>query len=302
MPLPSLLLTLGLLTSPASAASRLTLALDEPVMVVIDGAMVSTTMGGQKAVLSAMQPGPHPVEIRSPEGKPLYVGRLDMPDNSEVTARFTRGIGLTVTGGGAHAQETTAPSATFVAGGTPTNTARSAEATPSAGSPAGTGKTTVSAVRDTVGSAALVAGTVVAPVSTFVATNVVPGAASSVGSMVRNADAGGLDAIRGGPTAFRQGRPIPPKVPTGYVEMVSARGEPALVFLEGFLIADMRNGAKRKVQLEVGRHLIEIWDGETQLVRWKGVVEIQKNTAFQLVFTDEIAPYSPDRSWAWSER
>jgi len=34
--------------------------------------------------------------------------------------------------------------------------------------------------------------------------------------------------------------PIPAKVPTGYVEFVSLSGEPALVFLEGFLIADMR--------------------------------------------------------------
>jgi hypothetical protein len=89
----------------------------------------------------------------------------------------------------------------------------------------------------------------------------------------------------------------------GTVTLVSMTGEPYTAYLDGFVIAEVGPGnPSQRVRLEVGRHLIELWDGDTNTVRWRGVAELTKDSKMTVQFSDAVAPASPDRKWAWSGR
>ena len=125
---------------------------------------------------------------------------------------------------------------------------------------------------------------------------------SGAASMVRNAEAGGTRGWGTAP-APRQGRPTPPDAEMGTITLVSIAEEPYTAYLEGFVIAEVGPGKpSQRVRLEVGRHLIELWDGDTNTVRWKGVAELTRDAKMTVEFSDAAAPASPDRSWAWSGR
>jgi hypothetical protein len=297
-----------LVSAPALASSRLAITVSEPLRFFFDGAPVSGQLAGNRVVLNSVSPGVHPIEVRTHDGLTvLYNGLVEIPDNSEISARFSRVEGLVVTAGapparpvvaGASAAEPVmpAPGASSTGGGSSkSKTAGNAASPDYAGNPEAFG--------GTIGRAGYLTAATVAPGATAVATYVAPAVANQVSGMVRNAESGGLDALRGNGPGFRQGRPIPPKAKTGTIEFISASNEPYYVFLEGFVIAQFGGAAgapKKKTTLEVGRHAIEIWDANTMEVRYRGVVQIEHNVGWQLTLTDMTPPESPDRPWMWT--
>jgi len=308
---------LWLLCAPAWAASRVVVTLTEPATIYLDGQPQNGGMGGQRVVINGVAPGAHRVEVRDINGQVLHSGTLQVPDGAEVTATYGTGPGFVVTspvgaesgaaaegtGGGDTPDERPAAddqvASTFDTNeGSVTNAHVATEGR--AGNPDGFNKTV-----NTGAQVARTAGTTVGLVSptVAVATVAVPAAARGASSMVRNADAGGIDALRGGTSTFKQGRPIPPAAVTGYVEFQDLDGEPAMVYLEGFTIAAFARGdGKKKVKLEIGRHDIEIWDAETAQVRYKGVLQIDKDFTVIVAFSESQAPQATNRSWAWYAR
>jgi hypothetical protein len=317
------LLWIGLLTVTglAHASSRLVLQLTEPAVVLLDGAPVNHAMAGNRVVQNGLNPGIHLLEFKDLQGKSLYSTRIELLDGGEMTARFSATGGLIITGGGqiAAAAPTaasgTAPSgdpaaamdareqrppgeadtSSFDYNGGGKGGAAPGAAPKYAGNPDGFGKT--------VGTAARVGVGVAAPTAALVGGTVVPAAVHGTRNTLENAQAGGLDAFRGS-SGFKQGRPTPPKAITSQVEFISTDNEPLLIFLEGFLIAQVggKQGNKKSVTLEVGRHLIEVWDGETSKPIHKGVALVEQGVKLQIQVSEASPPIAPDRSWCWSPR
>lgn len=294
----------------AHAASRLVIHLDTPAVVSVDGATLPLPAGSSRAVVNHIIPGPHAVEFRTPTGALEQSVVVDVPADTEVVGRYATGQGLVLTSGGSVRAGTTAvavsgapagppppaappPSTTFDANEGPAHGQR-LPTEGRAGNPEGAAQT--------IGTVGRVVGGTVAPGATFVVGTAAPAVARGAASLARNAEAGGLSALSGSGPTFRQGRPVPPKVDTGAVDLVSTDGGAYLVFLEGFLLAELGPGRpKANVKLEVGRHLLEIWDASTMVPTWKGVVTIDKNVAVPIELGGG-PPRAPTRSWAWQAR
>jgi len=154
----------------------------------------------------------------------------------------------------------------------------------------------------TVGTAGRVVGGVVAPGVGGAVGTVAPAAAHGAANVVRNAESGGVSALSGGST-FRQGRPIPKKTDTGYVVFECPTGDNIVVYLEGFVIAQVGPGAqKAKTKLEVGRHKLEFMDADTGQYIYRGVADVEKDQTLTLEIGDATPPKALDRTWAWSAR
>jgi hypothetical protein len=128
---------------------------------------------------------------------------------------------------------------------------------------------------------------------------VAPRVASGAANVVRNAEAGGLKDYQ--KQQFKQGRPLPPKTPTGAVVFSST--EPMLVFLDGFLIGHTSpERPLSKTRLEVGRHALEFRDSSGVQVLHRGVVIVEKDQTLTLAYGPGEPPHALERSWNWSPR
>jgi hypothetical protein len=152
----------------------------------------------------------------------------------------------------------------------------------------------------TVGTTGRVVGGAVVPgVGGAMAGSVAPAVVYGAANVIRNSEAGGL---KGGST-FRQGRPIPKKADTGTVAFQCPSDDPIVVYLEGFVIAQVGPGSqKSKSRLEVGRHKLEFMDAETGQFIYRGVAEVEKDETITLEIGDAHPPRALDRTWAWSLR
>jgi len=332
---------LALVTLPASghAASRVVFRLADPAAeVVIDQSPVRPMGAPNTRTAHHVTAGTHTVIILK-GGQELSRSTLEIPDGASVMVQVDGGGGLQVSGASAssatpppasggvtHAAPPPAePPPSGEGGGTPPAAGASALgaaqqgdslAGPEANSldmnegngrsggsidpgPAGN----YSQWSQTVGTAGRVVGGVVAPgVGGAVVGTAVPAAAYGAASMVRNAESGGLSALSGGST-FQQGRPIPKKADTGMVAFQCPTGDPIVVYLEGFVIAQVGPGSqKSRAKLEVGRHKLEFMDAETGQYIYRGVVDIEKDETVTLELADTHPPKPLDRTWAWSAR
>lgn len=315
---PLALLLALLVSTPAAAASRLVVQLAEPVVVLVDGA--AQTASGTRVTVNHIQPGPHTVALRRMSGEDLASVRIDVPADAQVTVRWSPGQPLSVEG--AHAAT---PAGGAAPAGAPPPTAdpgdpdaprASAPPDPAdigsfdqnegtyggqrppaegpAGNPGGFNRTVGTVARVGVGAVAPRVAPIVAPAA--------GGLAHGTASMVRNADAGGASAFRG-PTAPRQGRPIPPKAKIGHVELVNPTGYPCAVYVEGFEVARFGPGSvKQVVRLEEGRHVLTFTDLATLQPRYAGLVRITEGARVVVEFGQDAPPSATAQSWAWESR
>ncbi len=329
-------LVMGLVPLLAHAASRVQFELADPnVTVVVDQNQLIAVGPPNKRTANHLTPGPHQVVILRGATE-LSRTRLDVPDGASVMVRVDAAGGLSVTGATASASTAGGGKAT---GGVTHAPPPAAEA--SAEAPKGAGGSALTAAEQsdslqpeatnsldmnegggggisgpdagpagdysswsrTVGTAGRVAGGVVAPgIGGSVVGTVAPAAAYGAASVVRNAEAGGLSALQGGST-FQQGRPIPKKADTGMVAFQCPSGDPIVVYLDGFVIAQVGPQApKSKAKLEVGRHKLEFMDAETGQYIYRGVVQIEKDETITLEIGDAAPPRALDHAWDWSAR
>lgn len=314
---------LGLAWSGASwAGARLVITVTDPCVVVLDGTQRHDAQAGQRVAMSHVPAGVHRIEFRSLDGGFLYETLVDLPDATEVAVRYGIQEGAVVTSPmGVIGPDVQAGSATPAAAADPSAGPERAAADDPVESSFDTneGKHNPQRVyeqgtdaranyrgfQQAAGTTARVVGTTVAPGGAGVVATGGSYLVRGTTNALRTAEAGGLDALRGGRSgsSFKQGRPIPPQAETGSVTLISTAGEPYLVFLEGFTVATFNPGTtKQKVKLEVGRHLLELWDTDAASVRWKGVVQIDKDQNVTVEFSDAQAPAGTERGWAWSAR
>jgi hypothetical protein len=313
-----LLVALGwALSAPAWAAARLVVQVNEPgVKVAIDGRPVVATAG--RVVANHLSAGAHALEFRGPDGQVAHAVTVMLADGDDARGRYTLASGLSVQGAAPPAQAAAVgPQTSPVAAAPPPPPPPADTTDPAAstfdmneggrggvgsgpGDVQGPARGTYTAQRVASGVAR---GAAVVAAPNLVTVTAVGGAvAGGAASLARNAHAGGTRGWGSSPTP-RQGRPTPPKADMGTITLVSTSGEPYTVYLDGFVIAEVGPGKpSQRVRLEVGRHLIELWDGDTNQVRWKGVAELTKDAKMTVQFSDAVAPASPDRSWAWSGR
>lgn len=307
-------LPLLLLPRVADAASRLVVHLGQPASVRVDGRTIPPN-GGQVTV-NNIAPGPHDIEFQGLNGELVGSARIQVPANGDVQVHWEPGSPLRVTGAAVAGPAPTAPSAepppppsevaskppeegdttSFDENGEGSAKGQRAPARSQyAGNPQGLGTA--------VGTAARVGGSTLAPRATGLVGFAAPAVVGTTANMVRNAEAGGVGAISGpGPRAY-QGRPIPPAAKTGTVVLVNPPGDPTIVYLEGFVVAQLGpERTKQTVTLEVGRHLLEFWDAETVQPIYKGVVLIDEGASVVVEFSDASAPKATERAWAWQPR
>lgn len=331
--LPTLLLGLfvGL---PAHAASRVVFMLADPqIQVVMDNAPLRPAGMPTKVTANHVSAGKHQVVVQR-GSQELSRSTLEIPDGASVTVRVGPSGGLEVSGA---PPATGAAPAAAAAPAAPPPSAAADPAAPASGRSAGgsaLGAATVVNPEDDMshsldmnegngrggaregdglggdyqtfaratGATARVVGGVAAPRVTSGVGAAAPAVAHGATNLVRNAEAGGIDALRGS-SNFRQGRPIPPKADTGTVVFVAPTDDPTIVYLEGFVIAQVGNGrAQARTKLEVGRHLLEFMDADTGQVVYKGVLTVDKDETTTLEVTDATPPKATDRTWAWSLR
>ena len=313
--LPLLLLAISL---EARAAARLVVQVTEPgVKITLDGRPVLAT--GGRVVASHLRAGPHSIEFRGPDGQVAHSVTVVLADGEDARGRYTLAGGLGLEGGvpaaqAAAAAPTTSPAVTAAPPPPPPADTRDPAASTfdmNEGSQTGVGagagdvrrgpsRPGYTAQQVAVGVARGAA--VVAAPSVVTVASVGASVASGAARLARNAPAGGTSGWGSSP-APRQGRPTPPEAEMGTIVLVSTAEEPYTVYLDGFVIAELGPGKPRQnVRLEVGRHLLELWDGDTNTVRWKGVAELTRDAKMTVQFSDAVAPASPDRSWAWSGR
>ncbi len=301
----------------ARAAGRLAITASEPCTVYLDDQPAVDAMTGMRAVIAYVPAGVHALALRTATGEVLFDGRIEVPDGARVEATFDRGAGLVLTSDqGRLLTGEAAPEepVDYGPGGKPPepevttfdmNEGRPVPARSSSSSSRTAGN--YQAFSSTVSTAGRVAGTAAQVATPGVATTVAvaSGAARAASSTLRNAEAGGTAALGRGSrsSTFRQGRPIPPKAVTGFVEFQESQPHPYVVYLEGFVIAEL--GPQRpsqKVKLEIGRHHIEIWDPDLAQPVYKGVLMIEKDYTVKLRFGPDAPPEATERPWMWSER
>ncbi len=321
------------LPSVASAASRVVFQLADPtVEVFLDQDAVRPMGPPDKRTANHVTPGAHTVLIQR-NGQVLSRNNLQVPDGATVMVQVGTTGALQVSG----ATATSAAAPPSSGGARPAAPPPSSSGKPGAGAsalgaaersdslasegtagsfdmnegdghagvqaedgPAGGDFSTFSRTAGTAGR--VVGGAVMPGVGGAVVGSVAPAAAYGAASMVKNAESGGISALSGGST-FRQGRPIPKKADTGTVAFTCPTSDPIVVFLEGFVIAQVGPGSqKAKAKLEVGRHKLEFMDAETGQYIYRGVVQIDKDETVTLEIGDAQPPKALDRSWAWSLR
>ncbi len=313
-PTASLVAALGLLLGgPAHAAARLVVELADPVKVTVDGRPIVGAAG--RVVVNHITPGPHRIEFRAPDGRVAHEVQVMVGAEGEVRGRYSLGSGLTLTGELASAQAapsgpTTSPVVT--AAPPPPDPTDTSSFDMNEGGRGGVGAgdgdkdngPDMAAYRAQRAAATIGRGAVAVTAPT-VAGTVAVGAVAVGGAaqLARSADAGGFNALRSSGPSARQGRPTPPEADKGQVTFRSLAAEPYQIYLEGFLIAEV--GPQRpeaRVTLEVGRHLLELWDADTATLRWKGVAQVTKDQVLPLEFSDAAAPRATERAWNWSGR
>jgi hypothetical protein len=296
----------------ADAASRLVVELADPVKVIVDGRPVVGAAG--RAVVNHIQPGHHLLQFRAPDGKLAHEVNVEVGADGEVRGRYSLAMGLVFEGALASAQAapdgpTSSPAAEAppppddkpVVSSFDMNDGSNSGKVAGLGPSEGPNRAQYNAQRVAGGVARGAVAMAVPAAPTALAVGAV--AARGASSMVRNAPAGGVSAVNGSSSRARQGRPIPPKAVTGTVVVVSTAGEPYVVYIEGFVVAELDvTRPSRKVRLEIGRHTLEMWDADTGTVRWKGVAEVTKDSVVKVEFSDAVAPHAASRSWAWSNR
>ena len=320
MRLARLLLSLLVLGLPlrADAVSRLVVQVNEPgVQVRVDGRPVLAT--GGRVVANHLAAGQHRLEFQGPDGQVVHAVTLVLADGEDARGRYTLDGGLSMQGGVPAAQAASAaPPRSPVVAAPPPEPPPADTLDPAAstfdmneGTQSGVGAGSGGARRGSnfdgyraqqvaVG-VARGAAVVAAPNAVNVA-SAGASVASGAARMIRNSP-GGAPGTWGSSPAPRQGRPTPPEAEMGTVTLVSMAEEPYTVYLDGFVVAQLGPGKpSQHVRLEVGRHLLELWDGDTNQVRWKGVAELTKDSKMTVRFSDDTAPSSPDRAWAWSGR
>ena len=307
---------LACLPLAARAAGRIVLTSSEPCTVYLDDQPAVDAMAGMRAVLASVPAGVHALALRTATGEVLFDGRVEVPDGVQVTATFDRGAGLVITSEqGRLLSGEAAPEepVDYGPGGRPpepevtTFDMNEGRPIPARTTPSSRTAGNYEAFSSTVSTAGRVAGTATQVATPGVATtvSVATGAARVASSTLRNAEAGGTSALGRGSrsSTFRQGRPIPPKAVTGFVEFQVDPPHAYVVYLEGFVIAELGPGRpSQKVKLEVGRHHIEIWDPDLAQPVYKGVLMIEKDYTLALRFGPDAPPEAPDRPWMWSAR
>jgi hypothetical protein len=292
----------------AAAISRLSFELAGPGDVYVDGQAL--TPGAGRLLAPAVSPGRHKVTVRTPSGS--RDTWLDVADRAQVTIKVGIDGSLAVmTGGATVAAGPGGPAGPATAAGPGEAPPEEAAATsfdmnegatgavgPGEEGPAGD----YSGWSRTVGTAGRAVGGVVAPGVGPVAGTVGSAAVYGAASLVRNAEAGGLNDLRGGPPAGRQGRPVMPKAVTGAVTFQAAEGDAYIVYADGMEVARVAGGGKAQVRLEVGRRELELWDADTGAARWKGVLTVEEAAGITLRLDDDQPPVAVERSWLWSGR
>jgi hypothetical protein len=296
----------------AEAASRLVIELADPVKVSVDGRPI--VGAAARAVVNHIQPGHHLLEFRAFDGKLAHEVNVEVGVGGEVRGRYSFAQGLVLEGALASAQAApSGPTGSPAAGAAPPADDKPVVSSFDMNEGSNSGKVAGSGPSESPNRAEYNAQRVASGVARGAVSMAAPslGSALTVGglaargasTMVRTAPAGGVNAINGSSQSARQGRPIPPKAVTGTVVVVSTSGEPYVVYIEGFVVAQLDNTRpSRKVRLEIGRHTMEIWDADTDAIRWKGVAEVTKDSVLKVEFSDTVAPHATARSWAWSNR
>lgn len=331
---------LALVPASASAASRVVFQLaDASVDVVLDSAPVRPIGAPNSRTAHHVTAGTHTVIIQK-AGSELSRSTLQVPDGASVMVQVSASGALQVSGATA-TSAAAPPQAGGVTHAAPRPPPPDAAADAPPERPKGAGASALGAAQSgdalapegeagsfdmnegdgragpqgedgpagdygtwsrTVGTAGRVVGGAVVPGVGGAVGTVAPAAAYGAASVVRNAEAGGVGALSGGST-FRQGRPIPKKADTGMVAFQCPSDDPIVVYLEGFVIAQVGPGSqKAKAKLEVGRHKLEFMDADTGKFIYRGVVDIEKDQTITLEIGDAHPPKATDRTWAWSPR
>lgn len=308
----------GLLVAvPSRAASRLVVHLAQPVVVLLDDS--TQTASGTRVTVNHIAPGLHTVAFESSDGEVLGRVEIDVPPDAVVEVRWAPGQPIVVQGDQAAEPAAGAPAAPAaqVAGAAPPRASAppapgdsssfdTNEGTPGrqrspslggTGSPEALGRVAGTAASAGVGAARRSVpggGLGVAAVG---------GVARGAANLVRNAEAGGLDALRRGAGPDSQGRPIPPKAKIGNVEIVNPSGYPSAVYVDGFEVARFEGGTTRQVvRLEEGRHLLTFTDLRTLKPRYAGLVRITEGARVVVEFGAEAPPVPTAQGWAWESR
>lgn len=299
-----------LVAGPAGAASRLVLTMSEAANLYVDGQLVHAAMSGPRPSVM-LTPGKHVLRITDMAGEPLYDGTLTVPDNAEVKASFVRGSGLTVTspvegvqsgapdeGEGYVVADAGEPDTSEVE-----DTFDMNEGTPN---PQRAQEDRYAGDSQAWGQAVSTTGRALGTASNIAAPKVSSGASTVANagvSMVQNAEAGGLDALRrGSGNSFRQGRPIPPAAKTGKLVLQHTGEAVMTVYVEGFEVATITEAGKGTVVLEVGTHKVQIWNAETRTLLYEGQLKVEEGFTMPLVFSEAQAPVAQERPWLWSAR
>ena len=300
-------LGLALFSGSAAAASRLVLTMSEAANLYVDGQLVHAAVGGPRPIVT-LSPGKHALRITDQANKSLYDGSLTVPDNAEIKASYTRGVGFKLTSPVAGAESTEGNGYTVEDGGeADTSEVKSTfdmnEGTPN---PQRSHEDSYAGDAQAWGQAVSTTGQVLGTASGIAAPRISTGVstvANGAVSLARNACAGGLDSLsRGSGNTFRQGRPIPPAAKTGKVALQHTGEAVMTVYIEGFEVATITEAGKGTVVLEVGSHMVQIWNAETKTLLYQGKVKVEEGYTLPLVFSETSAPVATDRPWLWSAR
>jgi hypothetical protein len=281
-------LWLGLGASNAHATARMVISLSGPTTVLVDQAVMHSAGAGARCVLN-LGAGVHLLSFSDSAGTVLQTVSLDVPEGADIQARF--GPTLVITSPAELAATLEAPSFDSNEGQRvrPTTTYNSQYAGNSAG------------FQDALGSAGSAVGARLEATGPMTGYDAASSAGSYVGTVLRTAEAGGMGAFSGTNRAGRQGRPLPKDEPRGTVVFFNPGGHPTVIYLEGFVLAVWEPGTttETRVKLEVGRHMLEIRDLQTDAVLHKGELRIDEDFEVQLRIDAISAPEAVNRSWAW---
>jgi hypothetical protein len=298
---------------PAEAVSRLVFQLSGPMTVRLDGQDVPNA--GGRAVANGIGPGDHEVYIASPSGSSRTT-RIQVDDGQSVTivvgadgALQVRGMGARVLSGGSGAIEGSSSVAAAAAQTDP----KQAEAGPGSfdlneGQTRSAPKTDNSLDREYqafargVSTVGRTAGSVVAPGATAIAGAAAPAVSRGAGAVVGSARAGGVRDLRSGSGQGRQGTARAPKTITGTVNIETAANDGYVVYVGGMEVARVAGGSQGSAKVPVGRQPVELWDADTNAVRWRGVLEVLEDQPITVRVSDSAPPQAVERSWAWSNR
>jgi hypothetical protein len=268
------------------------ISLAEPTTVLVDDAVMHSSGAGMRCVLN-LGAGTRVLSFLDGGGTVLETVSLQVPDGVDIQARF--GPGLVITAPLELVATLEAPS--FNSQGSMGIRPSTTLGSQSAGDRGDHGAA-LSMAREVVGSTLEATAP---PEDLAVANTVANTVATTVGTALRTAEAGGIGAFRGGGSTGRQGRPLPKDEPTGAVIFLNPMGHPTVVYLDGFVLASWEGGrrAEVQVQLEVGRHMLEIHDLQSHALLHKGELRIDEDFEVQLRLDAGAAPQALNRSWAW---